>query len=107
MYRSFAIPDTLPKGARNRGVRYRRYAPGSAVGLGYATVLPLIITAAGTGFAACRVPPAPPRHHVRDVKHRRRREAAEDADYGRPENPVDEAKRDEKSEQGDDEDDQG
>jgi hypothetical protein len=63
-----------------------RQVPALRAGFGCRTrvraVLPLIITAAGTGFAARRVPPAPPRHHVRDVKHRLRREAAEDADYG-------------------------
>jgi hypothetical protein len=108
--RPFALPNTLPEGARNPGGcgSYRTYSPGSATRLRYAAVLPLIITAAGAGLAARGIPPLPPRHDVSCVQHRRRREAAEDADHGRPGDPVDEAKRDAKGEEGDDdEDDQG
>ena len=69
------------------------YTPGSAIRLGYAAVLPLIIAAAGAGLAARGVPPAPPCDDVRDVQYGRRREAAEDADHDRPGDPVDEARR--------------
>jgi hypothetical protein len=55
---AIAGPNTLPKGARNPGGCgvHRSYTPGLAVGLGYAAVLQLTITAAGAGLAARAVP---------------------------------------------------
>ena len=78
---------------------HRGYTSGLVIGLGYAAVLPLTIAATGADLAARGVPAAPPCDDVRDVQYGRRREAAEDADHDRPGDPVDEAKRDEKSEQ--------